>query len=167
MHKPHPRITRSPCGYSAKSYAARGLTPSPAAQRRRVSSRRPAVTVSWDLARVVWLWYMFGMGRRPVPWERALVVLADYPALLYFRDRWGQWWRVYDKERGKRPQCPPLPSAAYRYFISTEGRRFRYTFADGEDHAVSPRLLTRQRTEAELLITRRRGAQVPARRADD
>lgn len=91
------------------------------------------------------------MVRRPVPWERALVVLADYPATVYFRDRWARWWRVYDAEPGRKPQCPPLPSAAHRYFVSTEGQRFRYTFEPGDDRALSARLFTRQRERAELV----------------
>lgn len=52
------------------------------------------------------------MGRRPIPWEKALVVLTEHPSACYFRDRWGQWWRVYD---GK--ECPPAEGARFRYFV--------------------------------------------------
>lgn len=90
------------------------------------------------------------MGRRPIPFERSLVVLTDYPPSAYYRDRWGHWWRVYD---GK--DCPPVPSARYRLFVSEQGQRLRYTFGDGEDRRLTPRSLTLQKQRAELVIRRR------------
>lgn len=86
------------------------------------------------------------MGRRSIPWEKALVVLTEHPSACYFRDRWGQWWRVYDGNR-----CPPAEGAQFRYFVDREGRRHRYALAPDEGRELTSRTLATQRTRAEYL----------------
>lgn len=87
-----------------------------------------------------------GRGRRPVAWEKALVVLAEHPSACYFRDRWNQWWRVYD---GKF--CPPYPDARSRCFVDRDGRRYRYTFKPDEDRTPTPKALLSQQEHAERI----------------
>ena len=78
------------------------------------------------------------------------MVLSEHPSSDYFRDRWGQWWRVYDGR-----ECPPVEGAPYRYFVGRDGRRYRYRFTANETRQLTPRSLALQREGAEYVPRRR------------